>query len=304
MLRMRARWCVVLGAVAAGCVVLGAAGGARAEEGPAGETEKVQVTLPNGERAIRVTRLITAPIGDLYAAWTTGEGFTAFTGAPAEIELKRGGKFEIQWAPEAPEGERGSEGCEIISYVPDRMVSFTWNAPPKFPELRKEHTHVVVEFDEVAPGLVRVTLTHLGWGDGADWDEVYGYFTRAWVYVMDRLSERFGGRGEAGRTGWVYFITEPSRPDLHETLTDAEKAAFSAHFVRLRDATREGRVVMAGPCTDMVGPGIVLFYAADEAAARKFMEEDPIIQSGMFKGEVHPVAMSLLREREREREGA
>jgi uncharacterized protein YciI len=144
-----------------------------------------------------------------------------------------------------------------------------------------------------------VTLTHLGWKDGADWDGVYDYFAHAWVYVMDKLSEHFGGRGDAGRKGWVYFISTPSRPDLLDTLSDEEKAAFGAHFQRLLKETREGTVVMAGPCTDFVGPGIVLFYADDEEAARRFMEEDPVIEAGMFRGEVHPVAMSLLRERDR-----
>lgn len=283
------------------CVVMGTTGGARAEgEGQGASGEYVRVTLANGERAVRVTRLISAPIGDLYAAWTTGAGFTAFAGAPAEIELRRGGPFVIHWAPDSPQGEQGSEGCEVLSYVPNRMVSFTWNAPPKFPELRKEHTQVVVEFEEVAPGLVRVTLTQLGWGKGEGWDGVYDYFAHAWVYVMDRLSQHFGGRGEAGRRGWVYFISTPSRPDLLETLTDEEKATFGEHFQRLLTATRDGKVVMAGPCTDFKGPGIVLFYAEDEDAARRFMEEDPVIKAGMFKGEVHPVAMSLVREREYE----
>lgn len=288
-----------------GVVALVVAGVVMVVSGPAamGATargEDVKITLPDGERALRVSRLIAAPIGDVYRAWTTGEGFTEVMGVPATIELERGGRFEIQWVPESPEGQRGSEGCEVISYLPERMVAFTWNAPPQFGTLRQERTQVVVEFDEVAPDVVRVTLTQLGWGESKGWDNLYEYFSVAWVAVMNRFAGHFGAAGNRERAGWVYFIEEPRRADLLETLTEEEKAAFSEHFARLQEATREGRVVMAGPCTDMEGPGIVLFYAEDEEAARAFMEGDPIIASGMFKGEVHPVAFSLLRERDRE----
>jgi hypothetical protein len=39
--------------------------------------------------------------------------------------------------------------------------------------------------------------------------------------------------------------------------------------------------------------------AEDEAVARRFMEENPIIKAGTFKDEVHPVAMSNPRKRDR-----
>lgn len=36
----------------------------------------------------------------------------------------------------APSGKKGSEGMKILSFLPETMLSFEWNAPPDFPEIR------------------------------------------------------------------------------------------------------------------------------------------------------------------------
>ena len=90
-----------------------------------------------------------------------------------------------------PEGLRGSEGCKIISYLPKKMLSFTWNAPPQYPEIRNhEHkTWVVVTFDSVEENKTKVGLHHMGWLNGEQWDEVYNYFNSAWTTVLDWLEK-------------------------------------------------------------------------------------------------------------------
>jgi D-arabinose 1-dehydrogenase-like Zn-dependent alcohol dehydrogenase len=56
----------------------------------------------------------------------------------------------------------------------DWAFKFTWNVPPQFPEIRNhEHkTWVVVELEEVDDILTRVSLSHLGWLEGEQWDVV------------------------------------------------------------------------------------------------------------------------------------
>ena len=80
----------------------------------------------------------------------------------------------------------------MLSFLPMEMLSFEWNAPTKFGELRERHTRVVVLFDQVDAGRVRVRLTHLGFGKGERWDRVYKYFTSAWPRVMDKFRQHFG----------------------------------------------------------------------------------------------------------------
>ena len=44
----------------------------------------------------------------------------------------------------------------------------------------------------------RVRLHHVGWGDGGEWDQAHGYFTRAWGQVLGQLRRRF----ESGPIDW------------------------------------------------------------------------------------------------------
>jgi len=252
---------------------------------------------------IEVTRMIEASASEVWAAWTTPEGFGAVFDGPVlhDVELETGGAYEIHWDPSAPEGERGSEGCEVLSFVPERMLSFTWNAPPTLGAMREEHSQVVVMLDPLGPGTTRVTLRQHGFGDTDGWREVRAYFAEAWPWVMDQFAARFADGDDAGGrpSGWLLLLN-PAREDFFETgPTPEEGASIGGHFRRLLEQTRAGVVLFAGPCTDEVGPGIVLFEAADEAAARAFVEADPAVAAGTFRAELHPINFSLLRERDR-----
>ena len=144
-------------------------------------------------RAVRKEVVVTAPLADVWRSWTTSEGIKGFLGVNSRIELDIGGAFEMYFAPDAPEGQRGGETCKVLSYLPQRMLSFSWNAPPDFGHLRGKHTWVVLEFQELDGGKVNVRLTHLGWGQGDDWNKLYDYFDRAWGGVLGALEARFAG---------------------------------------------------------------------------------------------------------------
>lgn len=147
---------------------------------------------------IRKEILVPSSAADIWSRWTTGSGVATFFAPQAKIDLSMGGGYEIIFMPDAPEGLRGSEGCTILSFVAERMLSFTWNAPPHFPEVRKERTWVVVLLDPEGPNKTRVTLAHMGWKSGPEWDEARRYFDRAWILVLARLSRAV----EIGPVDW------------------------------------------------------------------------------------------------------
>lgn len=126
---------------------------------------------------------------EIYKLFTTHEGLKTFFGEDNHIEITPGGPYEIYFLLDNPIGLRGGEGCQVLSFIPNRMLSFTWNAPPQFPEIRSStyHTWVVLEFMDK-----RLQLTHLGWPEDPEWSKVYDYFDRAWGIVMDNLSKIIG----------------------------------------------------------------------------------------------------------------
>ncbi len=141
------------------------------------------------EKIIQKSRTVNCPLSTVWWKWTTHEGLLTFFGPANKMELRLGGPYEIYFLLDKPPGLQGGEGNVVLSFLPEKMLSFTWNAPPEHPDIR-DHPHrtwVVVEFEAVGEDQTTVYLSHLGWVDGKKWDEVYDYFDRAWGLVLDWL---------------------------------------------------------------------------------------------------------------------
>jgi uncharacterized protein YciI len=96
---------------------------------------------------------------------------------------------------------------------------------------------------------------------------------------------------------WIYFI-HPPRDDFAATMTDEEEAVWAVHFERFRRLLAEGTIILVGPTLGSHNTGIAVFEAPDEAAARRIMDEDPVLAGGFARGELRPFRVSLLRGRD------
>jgi len=136
--------------------------------------------------------LVNATCDEVWRAWTTLEGIRRFFAPDARLEIRPHGRYEILFDPEKPEGLKGAEGCTVLSYVPQKMLSFTWGAPPRFPKARKEIAQwVVLFFEEAGPKQTLVRFQEFGWKDDNEGRKVYEYFDRAWDTVLARLARSF-----------------------------------------------------------------------------------------------------------------
>lgn len=129
-------------------------------------------TYPYTERNLRKSVVVDEILRDVRRFWTTSKGAETFFGPKARILFDIGGEYEILFDPDARPGSRGAQDLKILSYVQQEMLSFEWRAPPEFSESRKEKSRVVVQLDEIGRKKVRVTLSHLSWKEGGDWNAV------------------------------------------------------------------------------------------------------------------------------------
>lgn len=151
------------------------------------------------ERAITAGLVVPASIEDVWKAWTTEEGVKSFFAPDCWIELSIGGAYEMYFNPDAKPGEKGGEGVTIIAISFQEMLSFTWNAPPSLPEIRRQLTHVTIRLQALNENRTLVKLHHDGWGEGEIWDKTFDYFENAWKrIVLPRLKYRF----ETGPVDW------------------------------------------------------------------------------------------------------
>jgi uncharacterized protein YciI len=96
---------------------------------------------------------------------------------------------------------------------------------------------------------------------------------------------------------WIYFL-HPPRENFAETMTAEEEEVWGVHFERFKRLLAEGVIVLVGPTLGPVNTGIAILEAPDEEAARRLMEEDPVVAGGYARGELRPFRVSLMRGRD------
>lgn len=165
-----------------------------------------------GDRILRAELTLEAPVSDVWKAWTTEEGIRSFFAPGCHIEPRVDGAYEIYFNPAAEPGQRGGEGLRILAFEPERRLAFTWNAPPSNPYVRAQRTMVVVEMAAADPKRTQLRFTHLGWGDGPEWDAAYAYFDTAWrTFVLPGLVYRF-------KTGPIDWKSRPQLAPVADSL--------------------------------------------------------------------------------------
>jgi uncharacterized protein YndB with AHSA1/START domain len=155
--------------------------------------------MPDERRIVKEVVVKAAPEA-VFKAWSTSEGVATFFAPEANIQARPDGPFEVYMNPYARPGMKGADSMRVLGVQENRMITFTWNAPPHLPEARTQRTFVTVRMQPEG-AETRVRLTHTGWGDGGEWDKAYAYFDRAWGNVMANLQKRFA-EGPIDWTEW------------------------------------------------------------------------------------------------------
>lgn len=96
---------------------------------------------------------------------------------------------------------------------------------------------------------------------------------------------------------FLYKVTLSKKYHKDANWTEKDKQLVGEHFERLKKATEDGKVILAGR-TDEANDktfGIVIFYATDEAEAKEFMLSDPAVKAGIMKATLHPYNVALMK---------
>ncbi|HYC38427.1 MAG TPA: SRPBCC domain-containing protein [Usitatibacter sp.] len=155
------------------------------------------------ERALAKEVVVAAPVEAAFKAWTTNEGIQSFFAPEAFVEPRPDGRFSIHMNPYGAAGMKGADDMRVLGVQENRMLSFTWNAPPHLPDARRQRTVVIVRFEPLGESKSKVRLTHIGWGEGGQWDDAYKYFDRAWGNVLANLEKRFAEGKPVDWTSWL-----------------------------------------------------------------------------------------------------
>lgn len=157
-------------------------------------------TEPSGDRAIQLSIDVPATVHDVYAAYTTTEGFSSWAVPVTQVELRVGGIMESSYDSSARIGDRNNIRNEIIAYVPERLVVIRNVQAPstlQYAELF-QRTVTVIEFTALDDRHTRVTMTNAGYGAGEGFAKLYRNFEWGDAYSLAQLRQRF----ERGPVDW------------------------------------------------------------------------------------------------------
>jgi uncharacterized protein YndB with AHSA1/START domain len=134
----------------------------------------IQVTVP-------------LPMPMIFAGFTDPAQLTQWLCHRAEVEPKVGGAYSLEFDDEPKFSSPG----RVTRMTPDVDIEFTWYAPPALAPLLNEpepKTHVYVRLQE-SPEGIDVTLEHVGWESGADWEEARSWHFHFWDERLRRFKE-------------------------------------------------------------------------------------------------------------------
>jgi uncharacterized protein len=127
------------------------------------------------------------------------------------------------------------------------------------------------------------------------------FFTQFVVLMISastfaQLSSAEEPKGEKPKQ-FIYVLHLVPRLYDDKAWTPEDKAAVDRHLANFKAAVESGQLILAGRTKEPGDKtfGIAIFEAADEAAARKFMETDPAVAGGVMTAELHPFAVVLER---------
>ena len=123
---------------------------------------------------------VSAPIEDVWSAYTTDDGWTAWAAPKAKVDLRVGGTIRTAYQGEV--GGSDTNTLHIINYVPERILTLRAELSSNWPEIMQkdaEKLSNVVIFDELATNTTRIQSYGVGYTDAPEYDQMMSFFIRA-----------------------------------------------------------------------------------------------------------------------------
>jgi uncharacterized protein YndB with AHSA1/START domain len=121
-----------------------------------------------------------APIEDVWKAYTTAEGWTAWASPKAEVDLRVGGTILTAYQGEI--GGSNTNTLHIVNYVPERILTLRAELSRNWPEIMQEDAERlsnVILFDEIAEGVTRIQSYGIGYSDAPEYEQLLSFFIKA-----------------------------------------------------------------------------------------------------------------------------
>jgi len=146
---------------------------------------------------------INAPITDVWDAFTIADEIESWMVPKAHIDLRVGGTLRTAYDAKAELNGPQAIHHRILAYQPQRMLAMQVVKCPEGFEFAEqvEQTWEVIYFEPVAADRTHIRAVGMGYGEGAQWEQMRMFFEQgnAWTYAQ--LKKKFQDGNAADTDG-------------------------------------------------------------------------------------------------------
>ena len=151
-------------------------------------------TTSTGEKVLRHEVILEATLEEVWNAFATEQGLTAWQIPVVQLDFRIGGSQQSHYNRNATIGDKGTITNNITNYVPMELITYKINLTEAFPKKsRNENQQLqeIIQFTEIGQGKVKVIGSMLGWGQGPEWRDIYSKFEKGNHWTYEQLFKRF-----------------------------------------------------------------------------------------------------------------
>ena len=122
---------------------------------------------------------IAAPAAKLWDAFTVTDVYRKWAAPVSVVDFRLGGVIEASYDPKGHLGDPDNIKNMIVGYVPGRSITFRNVQAPKLLPGGEVYGQTIktLEFAPLDAGHTRVTVSGVGFAQGAAFDKLYAFFS-------------------------------------------------------------------------------------------------------------------------------
>ncbi len=139
-----------------------------------------------------VESVVSAPVDTVWEAWTTNEGLRSWLAPHAEVDLRVNGLMRANYNAAGALGDLQTVEREILSFEPNRMISFRVVVVPEgFPFAKTiRRVWTVIYFEPLALERTRLRVVSLGFDTSEESQSVRAYLEQGNATVLQQLQNQ------------------------------------------------------------------------------------------------------------------
>jgi uncharacterized protein YndB with AHSA1/START domain len=150
-----------------------------------------------GEKYLHLECIVNTSVEGVWWAFSNHEALKSWMAPVSQLNFRIGGIMKNNMDYRRKVGDKGTFTLDIVNYIPNEMLTYRVHLDNYFGEKcgrEDKNLQEVIQFKSVGKNKTKIISNMIGWGEGAEWDKCYAFFTRGNKWCYDVMMKRFRER--------------------------------------------------------------------------------------------------------------